>query len=176
MYTSGNKDFPKMKTKAAETKDLTRPLLHCWNKWMDRTDKQHKQVRLMLQMVEKIEGVLEDNKSDYKLPDDVYAEFRKSCQGLVQINATLGHHYHSQKMMLFHCTIKWHYVLHLALLSRYENPRFGSCYTGECMMQVAKTLVQSCHLGSPPHLVVNKVMRKYAHGLGMLCQPDVWKR
>ena len=176
MFTSGGTDFPGLKTKAAETKDLCTPLLHCWNKWMDVGNTQHKQVKTMLQLVVKLETILHENKGEYKLPAQAAMDWKNTCAGLALVNTALGNYYHPRRIMLFHYTIKWHYLLHLALLGQHMNPRLGSCYSGETMMKAVKGVVQSSHLGSPPPLVVTKVMRKYSHGLGLLCHPDVWKR
>ena len=176
MFTHSGTEFPGLKTKAAETKDLCKPLLHCWNKWMDAGNTQHRQAKTLLTLGVKLEQTLDDNKGEFKLPDQAARDWKKECQGLALANSALGHYYHARREMLFHFTIKWHYLLHLALMGQHMNPRLGSCYSGECMMKVVKSVVQSSHLGSPPPLVVNKVMTKYSHGLGLLCHPDVWKR
>ena len=137
---------------------------------------QHDWVYMLLQVADRLEGILLPNKNDYVLQPAVAEDWKQCCQGIVQMNVRLGHHYHPRKIMLFHFTIKFHMLCHLALLGKGLNPRLAWCYSGEKMMQVVKKLVQGSHSGSAPWVVVNKVMTKYARGLGLHCVDNLWRR
>ena len=176
MYTSSDVDFPRLKSRAAETKELAAALLHVFSKFMDGANEQHRLIKLLLTLVVRLETITAENKESYTLPDDVAEDWLKTGQGIFQVNTKLAHFFHPKRIMLFHVTIKFHYLLHLALIGKVINPRLAWCYAGESMMLVVKRIVQSSHLGSPPQLVVNKVMAKYARGLSLACCPDVWKR
>ena len=169
MYYNGKDDFPRLKSKAAETRHLCGALLYAFEQTMNAGNAQHKTAKLLLGLAGSIEELIDDHKDEYRLSVSVAANWKKLCQGFVQVNAKLGHHYHPQKIMLFHFTIKFHYLLHIAMLGQGLNPRLGWCYCGENMMQVCKSIVQASHLGSPPPLVVNKVMTRYARGLSLKC-------
>ena len=176
MHWNGPDHFPCLKTKAAETKHLVHALLCAFEKLMAPGDEQHKLVLLLLKLAARIESIMDVNKDEYVLSPVVAEDWKKTCQAFVLANAKLGHYYHPRKIMLFHFTIKFHYLCHIALLGRRLNPRVAWCYCGENMMQVCKAIVQSSHLGSPPPVVVNKVMTKYARGLSLKCAGNVWLR
>lgn len=169
MYYKGKLMFPCLKSKAAETRHLCGALLSAFDKLMDTENEQHKLAKLMLTLAVRIEALMDENKDQYKLEEPVAEEWKRCCSGLVQANAKLGHYYHPKNIMLFHFTIKFHYLLHIGLLGKRLNPRLGWCYRGEKMMMVVKSIVQASHLGCPPWLVVNKVMTKYARGLSLKC-------
>ena len=82
-------------------------------------------------MADRLEGILSQTKNDYVLPPAVADEWKQCCQGIVQMNVRLAHHYHPRKIMLFHFTIKFHMLCHLALLGKGLNPRLAWCYSGE---------------------------------------------
>ena len=176
MYYIGNRSFPKLKSKAAETKHLCNALLYAFQKLMNPDDEQHKLVVVLLKLAVRMESIMEANKDEYVLSPAVAEDWKKSCQAFVLANTKLGHHYHPRHIMLFHFTIKFHYLCHIALLGRRLNPRIAWCYCGEKMMQICKAIVQSSHLGSAPPVVVNKVMLKYARGLSLKCRRDMWRR
>ena len=130
----------------------------------------------MLHMVIKMETLLDFHKDEYRLPEQAALQFKQAAYGFVQLNASLGHHFHGRRQLLFNFTIKFHYALHLGHIAAYINPRLAWCYSGEDFMHKIKAIVQSCDSGSPPWLVPLKVMRKYAQGLGMTFFDNVWKR
>ena len=79
-------------------------------------------------------------------------------------------------MYLFNFTIKSHYLAHIALSSRYINPRLAWCYAGEDFMQKVKTIVASTQRGTQCHLVSKKAMQKYCQGLAFTClEGAFWK-
>ena len=176
MFWNGNDHFPCLKSRAAETKHLAGALLYAFGKLRDPANEQHQWVYRLMQLIVRLEVIIEDNKMNYVLQPDVAEEWKKCCQGVVQMEARLGQHYHPKKITLFHFTIKFHYLCHLALLGKGLNPRLAWCYSGEKMMQVTKQIVQASHLGSPPWLVSSKSILKYARGLSLHCVDNVWKR
>ena len=86
----------------------------------------------------------------------------------------IGQHFQNQGLALSNFTIKFHYLLHLAHICEYINVRLAWCYSGEDLMHVVKTLVQSSHRGCRPSLVPAKVMRKYTFGLGLHLNRRRW--
>lgn len=169
-------DFPKLKGKAAEIRHLAGPLEYAFRQFMDRACLQHKQVLLMLQLAIKMESILDANKDEYRLPADAAAEWKKSAHGFVQLTTALAHHFHGGGILLFHFTIKSHYLLHLALLASETNPRLAWCYSGEDLMHLVRVMFGGSHRGAPPHVAVNKVMKKYAQAVGMMLMHRMWRR
>lgn len=176
MYAGTDASFPTLKGKAAEVRHLAAPLLFTFEKYMTPRNEQHKLMRVLLQIAVRLEQLLDDNKTAVRFPAADAGEWAKGCAAFVQINAALAHHFHGQGVFLFHHTIKFHYMLHLGLLGADINPRVAWCYAGEDLMHRTKLLVQKCTRGTPAHLVVAKAMAKYAVGLGINMEQDIWKR
>lgn len=167
LYSADDGHFPVLKGKAGEIKHLPPALLECFVRYMNRDSKQHRQIKLMLELIVKIESILNEHASVFIFPDHVVSDFQKSCFAFVQLNTDLANHYHSEGKLLFHHTIKFHYVLHIALTASYQNPRMGWCYSGEDMMHKMKVLVQGSNRGTSPEVLVSKALRKYALGIGL---------
>ena len=74
--------------------------------------------------------------------------FRKSANGFVALSTAISNHFHRQGTLLFNWTIKWHYLMHLADIAEYMNPRLAWNYQGEDLMHRVKVLVQASHSGA----------------------------
>ena len=64
-------------------------------------------------------------------------------------------------------TTKFHYLLHIGLISQYMNPRCAWCYSGESLTHEVRILVQSSCRGVSAPGANDKCINKYALGLGM---------
>ena len=89
--------------------------------------------------------------------------------GLVTL---LGDAIHPKGIALFNYTIKFHYLLHIALITRYQNPLIGSCSQGEMMMKIVKTLAFSCSRSNSRERVTNSAMQKYVKALELAMLED----
>jgi hypothetical protein len=167
MFWAGGDNFPSLKGKAAEVKDLTVPLLVAAHKHLDAENDVHKLILKGLEMCTRMEELLERHKDEYRFPIDARAEFRDAAHAFYQINTSLARHFHPHHIVLFHHAIKFHYALHLGLAVDYINPRLSWCYSGEDFMMKVKLIVQACYSGTAPILVPPKVMAKYIQGLGL---------
>ena len=73
------------------------------------------------------------------------------------------------KKRTWHCTIKFHFAMHLALLSRSMNPRFAWTYGDEDFMGLVKKVGEACTAGTAPQKMVAKLCAKYAAGMDLSC-------
>ena len=175
MFTADANGFPRLKGKAAEVKHLAAPLLAAIDVFLCRNE-MHQKIRLLLELALTMEDVLESNKDKYALPSSEAEAFRRAAYGFAQVTTSLGQHFHENGDLLFHYTIKYHYLCHLGDMASYINPRLAWCYGGEDFMQISRTLVQSAAAGTSRHLVAHKVVVKYASGFGMDLVSEPWKR
>jgi len=159
--------FPSLKGKGAEVRHLAGALASAFEAFMDRSNQQHRQTMLGLQLVCQIERTLDDYAEDYKWPAHISLDFEKCCTTFCQLSTALSHHFHQQGVPLFNYTIKYHYLEHIGLMSHNLNPRLGWCYSGEDFMKVVKRVVQASHSGGAPHVAARKAINKYAIGLGV---------
>lgn len=112
----------------------------------------------------------------FTLPNDAAEAFGDAARAYVGLSSALSKHYHDNGVLLFAFTVKFHYALHLALISKYQNPAMGKCYAGEDFMQRVRQIVQKCHGGTGPHKCVPKAIVKYAQGLGMHLHSNKWRK
>jgi hypothetical protein len=142
---------------------------------MDRSNLQHRQIRLALIASVELERILDGNSHRFVLAGAEAASFRKHCFDLTALVSGLGHFYHGRGVFLFHFTIKMHYLMHFGLSCTELSPRVGWCYSGEDMMGRIKTLVQASCRGTAPQKLMPKVLLKYSIGLSYaLMSPANW--
>lgn len=176
MYDQGPQTFPALKGKGAEIRNLCGPLLKAFEKLMDPAKKEERWMRLVLSMATQAETILDTHAGDYKLPAEAADEYKRCTEAFFQLNTSLGRFFHGGGIMLFNFVIKMHYGLHIGLIAQHINPRLGWCYAGEDFMQRVKSISQASSAGSPPHLIVDKIMKKYAQGLAMTFLDRPFKR
>ena len=176
MFDKGPSEFPSLKGKAAEIRRLAGPLCAAFSRYMNSQDEGHRQIHVALQLVLKIENLMDEH-LDYRWPAAVANDFEKATQALVQVSAVLYRRYSADGgMMLFNFVPKHHYLLHIGMAARYISPRLAWCYDGEDFMQKAKTIAQANHKGTPPYLVVPKMMEKYILGFSIGLAEDPWRK
>ena len=168
-------NFPCLKGKGAEVRSLVTPLLVACEELMDDSTQQRREMKLLLRLAERIEGILKGHKDEFCWPEAVATTFKDSLYGLVQVTSSLCHYFHERRIILFNFTIKSHYALHLAHAAGFINPRLCWCYAGEDLMHTVQLLATSCAAGTPPHLIAAKVMRKYAQGLSLNLAKDPFR-
>ena len=170
--TKATTTFPMLKGKAAQIRHVLRPMLKVCRKFLNNTDREHKRIIEMFECAIRMEDAMDEHVGCYALPTDVAAQYKADADKFIRLNTALGHHFHNKKykgkaMLLFHMTIKYHYVLHLGLVAQYMNPRCAWCYAGESLMHKVRTLVQNSCRGVRGPGISDKSMKKYALGLGM---------
>ena len=92
-------------------------------------------------------------------------------EDFVAVNVALRNYFNTQvvdgrPVLLFHHTIKYHYLLHVAERASHENVRLSWCYSGETLMRVVRDLIFSSCRGVPQRVVANKAMREYVGAIG----------
>ena len=169
--------FPRLKGRASEIRHLARPLLDIWEELMDKDNQQHRQVRLLLKAAWQIERILDEAKDEYVLPEAARKVFKTQCYQYVAAASCLGNHYHTMAppRWLFHFTMKFHYLLHIATQASDICPRLTWCYQGEDLLQHLKVLIQASARGCSPQTLVNKIMERYIVGLSYaFMEDDEW--
>ena len=165
-------EFARLKGRAAELRNFGRPLLNVFTKFMDNSNRIHKLIRLGLHFSMLMEDILDRNVSEFVLNQTDHREFLESCYNFLAAQTALGNHYHPKGLLRLHCTIKSHYMLHIALYSRYMNPRLVWTYMGEDYMQNIKQIVSASQRGTPPPLIANMAVNKYLDGLSFALVGD----
>ena len=176
MFAPANaRQFPRLKGKAAEVRCFGPALAAAFAEFCAPDDPQHRQIKLALNLMENVESILDFHKDEFRLPPAAAQDLKMSLFAWVQVNATLGHYYHNRNTLLFHFTVKFHYMCHIGLVAQYINPRWGWCYSGEDFMLRIKLLVQGSQRAVKPAKLVSKVMGKYVIGAGLRMQDTMWR-
>ena len=151
MFTNPDKPhdkFPLLKGKAAEVKHLTNALLSVWTihsaraiEAMDAADPLraqrvivYGQIRLLLRCLSNMENILDkhDPVTYPKLPPDACREFQQHGNNALKLITAIGTYYiETEPRNLFNTTVKTHYLKHIILRARIQNPRLGWCYMPE---------------------------------------------
>ena len=168
-------EFAHLKGKASELRHFGPALLAAFDSQYDREDRTQRQMRLGLQYSIRIEEILDENADAWRLSDEAAALLQTTIQNFLTIQTALGRHFQAQGLLLFHTTIKSHYLLHIGLNSARLNPRLSWCYSGEDMMQRVRKLIQGAQGGTPPDRIVGKVMDKYAMALAYAIFGSLWR-
>jgi hypothetical protein len=164
------KNMPCLKGKASEVRHLGPALLEACNSYLNAADPLEAQVLAGMQMSVRMEEILDEHAQAWKLPTEAATEFLDCTYNFLSLFTSLANSYQKPplSLKLFNVTIKCHYLLHSALMSKFLNPRLIWCYSAEDYMHKIKILGQSCVKGSPAWQVSNKVADKWM--LGFACR------
>ena len=158
--------FPRLEGRAAEIRWFVRPLIEVFKTHMNRDAREHRMVLLGMEMSLRLEEIVDENLSEYCWPLAVHREYLKTTYAFLALLTSLGNHYHTQGELPFNFTIKCHFLLHIALYSRYISPTAAWCYGGEDFMKICKKIIAASQHGSKPYQIGRKSMKKYVSGLG----------
>ena len=117
-----------------------------------------------LDAIRDTDRIYESSRNEYRTPP-------ADSKRLIELTFSIGRkisilidYYHPRLIPCFHFTIKQHYTMHCALASRYTNPLYSECSSGENFMKFAKILLRGCMYGSPPARITNIAILKYVKG------------
>ena len=156
----------KLKGRGAEVKALIPALLSVWKQYyMVDGVQQHEEIALALESSARVDEILDDHKTDYKLPGPVAAEFETHIWIFLIMQNSLAMHFSGLGDMLFDIIPKSHYLAHIGLFAKYLNPRLGWCYAGEDFMHTVQTIGATAAIGNRPVKCGSKLFQKYSAGL-----------
>jgi len=163
------KDFPKLRGKAAQIKAFGPALLNLWQKKIaSSTDPMHKDITVLLQANVQMEKILDKFADSVALPANVAKQFIKCSRLMAQLLCKCSEHYlPNPNLKVFNITSKTHMVIHCALLSKYLNPRKVWCFSGEDFMRKVQRIGESCVSGTSPAQAIMKMVSHYRVGLDM---------
>ncbi len=160
------KPFPKMHTKALETKYLMKAISDLFQR-LPGKDADLLLMARALQTSCDLDELL-DQTTTFNMPRATGKAFKRNCFSPNLDITSMAQEFISQGMFYFNFTVKNHYLLHIGLLANQgRNPKLGWCFKGGDMMGRTKTLIQASSRVPGPGLP-NKVLHKYVIGLHLL--------
>ena len=162
------KPFPKLHTKAAETKGLIQPIAAVLTHFRDQANAEEgAYMDLMKRVLEcsfKIDELV-SGMDEFRVAPAQGQQLEDLVMELNAGTAKLCHAFSARGLCLFNFVPKNHYLFHLAMLGRHMSPKLAWCYQGEDLMQKVKTLAQHSFAGTLPRKLGNKILGKYLVGL-----------
>ena len=176
--------YPTLKGRASEIKHLVRALRDVWSihREQNRDSDEyvlHAQIALLLQKFDEMDSVLDAHDPiNYPcLPPGPQADFEKACWDAMSVMNFLGHFFtHVRPRPLFKITIKAHHLGHIALYSRFINPRLAICYSGEDYMRLIKGWTQSAIRGNNITRAAWKISEKVIYSMHVSWSREAWFR
>ena len=102
-----------------------------------RIQQAHRFIATTLKHSARIDEILLSNRASYVLSKPTSRAFRTHCFAYAQMTTVLIDIFHP-RIPVFHCTLKLHYLAHLALIADFMCPCLASCAEGEDMMKIVK--------------------------------------
>ena len=168
--------FPKLKGRAAEIKNLVPALLHIWTAYSDPTDTLHKLISFGLRCSHRLDQIMHEHVKDDVLPPDTAREWKTCVFAFLACQTKLARSFNNDGFKLFNVTVKSHALAHIGLDAQKLNPRRGWCYAGEHMMHNQRVLASSCCRGNTAHQASSKMTQKYRFGMHLQMTPDSLRR
>ena len=157
-------NYPRLKAKAAETKDLVSPVAAIWGRCMNAAEVDHCRIRDMLKSLVGLQKILHDHSKDALLPLPVAHSFRTFVRDYLYNYSLLANSADREKVLLFSTVVKHHWMWHLGDRALLVNPRRSCCLLDEDYVGRMKEVVCSCAPGTALHHIQSKVADQYRYG------------
>ena len=136
--------FPRLHTKAAETKAMIKPVIEVMKYFADLDPSKRDLVNAMLGVLECSHSIDEvvDAVQGYKMTPRAAQRLEGLVMQMTEGTIRLCHAFRKEAMFLFNFVPKNHYLMHLAQLGQHMSPKLAWCYQGEDLMNKVKVLAQ----------------------------------
>ena len=150
--------FPKLKSKAAETRHLGKALHRVWQDYEDNTLQEHRMISRVLRLSWQLEEFIDERFQLHSFSTDDSDTFVKMTCEYNACLTWLGNHYHQkpdEHGRFFNYVVKNHYLQHAAWLTRYLHPARTWCYQARLWKRFTRHGLESAgatlHPCSPNH-------------------------
>lgn len=167
---AARKFFPRLKSKAYETKVTLPAVMQLWRRTMNGNNTQHQWVLLGLELSDRMEHILAEHSQAPALPVEAHSELLLCMKNHAAITVALQDFFGRQGQKLFQAgTFKQHWLLHAAQEACHVNPLHVHCYSGESFMSNCKQLLQRCLYGRNSASSIRAFIRRYTQALSLEC-------
>lgn len=162
------KQYPKLKGKGAEVKDLVLPVMDVWAEHMNKRSEHDQHVLAALRAQVEVQTLLSENATRAILPKQVVSKLQRSMMRMLQEYSVLANYADRNGDLLFSVLPKHHWAYHIGEHAAFVNPRKGNTMIDEDFVGRVKDIVCACVSGTKPHAVPEKVVLKYRLGMRLL--------
>ena len=132
---------------------------------MDSSDRIHQQVLAAIKCSNQMDSIIKEHEDEFVLPEHAHVALVDVAFAFLQLNTSLGNHFHPQGIALFNTTMKYHYLMHSCLRSKLFIPIKGWCFGGESFLKHMKRIIQKNAHGTHLLALNDKVTQGYLEGL-----------
>jgi len=166
MFHRASSSQPKLRGRAGEIRRLGKALRAAFDFWKDPADELHSLVSVALKLACDMDDILDANPG-WKLTGEPYEAFLHTTHGFCCLFSECAKAAAARTWEMFDVTVKLHYLLHIAYMSKHMHPKLGWCWSGEHFMKISKQLLASCTRGRAPHSASLKMVDKYCRALDL---------
>ena len=159
--TRVNMEYPRLKGKGMECKDLLRPLYYAWLDLVPRDVEGFDLVRVLLEDKISALQILWGHREDMFLPLAKARAFQAKVGSFLQGYSALASLADHKGLLLWNMPSKFHWLWHLGDRARLMHPRVGCCLLDEDFVGKVKIIAHSCAFGTPGHLAPQGIFEKY---------------
>jgi hypothetical protein len=163
--------FPRLKGKGAEVKNLVKPMLAVWSKFKKRTV-HDRRAESALSALDRMLDVIDEHKPDAFFTMESHHKFVSDTNLFLDDYTFLGVEAEKRRELLFSAVPKLHWLFHLAIRSKWLNPRRVACWLDEDFVKFMKRIAARCVAGTALHKVPVATMAKYRWGLYIESQAE----
>ena len=165
-----NTEYPRLKGKGMECRDLVLPMLHAWRDMAPPDYPQYELVLNTLELQLAIQRTLWDHDHQAFLPVDVAKNLKGHVCEFLTTYSKLAVAADAGKDLLWNMPSKFHWLWHLGDKAQFLNPQLGCCLIDEYFVGKIKTIAHSCASGTPATLVPLSVVDKHRWAMNWLEQ------
>lgn len=157
-------EYPKLKGRGAEVKDLMPCLLAVWDAFSDSITYEYDIVRSMLVHQVELQRLLSEYSTDLFLTVPASTSVQMHVDQILHCYTHLANRADrvaGDEGLLWNVTPKFHWWWHWARRAIFLNPRKGNCFIDEDFVGGIKEIVARSTSGTTMELVPGKVMEKY---------------
>ena len=171
-------EYPCLKAKGAETKDIVKGVLAAWKQYRIRHAGHAGfpfdcQVEGLLCDLASIGSTLDDHSRDFFLPSNVADSVSATIDSFLTRYTWLAKKSDEQGLLLFPSKPKLHFLWHIARRTNFLNPRRVACWCDESFLSLVKTIAGASARGTCLHNIPTKVMHKHVWALTMESYHDL---
>ena len=153
------------RVKGAETRNLVPVILEVFSHLRRPGNIWDEHIREVLQSLTTYYKILSECKYLLSLPTQAQRTLEASLWNLNRHYSSLTALARGQGLKRWGVTIKFHMALHIAIQSRWTNPSLTWTYVDEDFMGIVKGVGESCAAATSAHLLVPKLVQRYAVGM-----------
>ena len=143
-------NFPRLRGRGIELRDITPALLHAWRRLRCATTYEFHNIEAMLVHETNLPDIISRNSQSCLLPEEDARQFAVEVVQVLRFYTILANKADSNHNLLWSMVPKCHYLLHMGAKALFLSPRMGGCLIDEDYVGKIKLIVSKGVNGTSP--------------------------